>query len=102
MVTHKAKIVENDGEYYLSLEMPENAMSIPITKDVPKDVQNVFNQLIVSLKTGVFGFEVEEVDNGDIIYHVAKEYISQLNSELKDIYEEMKGYGLLSEEDDKQ
>lgn len=95
MVTHEAEIIEDDKEYYLALKMPDNTLKIPITQDVPKDVQKVFNALIVSLKQGVFDFALEEVEDGDIIYHVAKEYFSQLNTELDDIYREMIEYDLL-------
>lgn len=99
MVTHKAKIIEIEKEYYLSIMLPDKPLNIPITQDVPKDVQDVFNQLITSLKNGVFELVLEEVENGDIIYHVAKEYISQLNSELVDVYEEMGNYDLLATDD---
>lgn len=95
MATHEAEIIEDDEEYYLALKMPDNTLKIPITQDVPKDVQKVFNALIVSLKQGVFDFALEEVEDGDIIYHVAKEYISQLNTELDDIYREMREHDLL-------
>jgi len=95
METHEAEVIEIDKEYYLSLKVMDNTLNIPITKDVPKEVQKVFNQLILSLKKGVFKFSLKEVEDGDIIYHVAKEYISQLNSEVMDVYKEMEGYGLL-------
>ena len=98
METHKAEIAEKEDEYYLVLKIQDKALNIPITKDLPKEVQNVFNQLIVSLKKGVFQFSIKKIEDGDIFYQVAKEYISQLNSELKDVYEEMVKYGFLEKE----
>lgn len=95
MVIHEAEIAKVDKEYLLALKIPNNTLKIAITQDVPKDVQKVFNELIVILKNGVFNFELKDVDDKDIFYHVAKEYISQLNSELDDIYKEMKEYNLL-------
>lgn len=98
MVTHKANIVDTDGERYLVLKTSEEGLSIPITEDRPKDIQDVFNKLIVLLKKGLFQFELEESAEQDIIYHVGKEYISHLNSELQNVFDEMKGYELLEPE----
>ena len=98
MVMHKANIVDIDGERYLVLKTSEEDLSIPITEDRPKDIQDVFNKLIVLLKKGLFQFELEESAEQDIIYHVGKEYISQLNSELQNVFDEMKGYELIEPE----
>ncbi len=95
MVTHEAEIIEVEKEYLLALKMPDNTLKIAITQDVPNDVKKVFNELIVSLKNGVFKFALKEVKDKDIFYHVAEEYISQLNSELDVIYKEMEEYNLL-------
>ena len=95
MIAHKAKIIAREGEHYLSLEMIDNTLDIPITQDEPNDILEVFNKLILALKNGVFEFEMEEVDDDDIIHQVGKLYISQLNSELSDIYSEMSDYDLL-------
>ena len=95
MVMHKANIIDIEEERYLLLKIPEAECKIPITEDRPKDIQDVFNKLIFSLKKGLFQFELEESGEGDIIYHVGKEYISHLNSELKDVFDEMEGYDLL-------
>jgi len=99
MEMHEANVVDVEGERYLLLKTPNENLKIPITKDKPKDIQEVFNKLIVLLKKGSFQFALEENDEGDIIYHVGKEYISQLNSELKDVFSEMKSYELLELKD---
>ncbi len=98
MVTHEAEITEKDNEHYLVLKLPDNCLYIPITQDLPKDVQKVFNQLIIALKKGIFAFSIAEMEGGDIFYHIAKEYISQLNSELKDVFKEMEDHGWLDSE----
>lgn len=96
MATHEAEIIKIDEEYFLALKLPDNKLEIAITQDLPKDVQKVFNELIVSLKNGVFSFSLKEQEQKDIYYDVAKEYISQLNSELDEIYKEMKECNLLN------
>ena len=95
MVIHEAEVTERDKEQYIVLKLKDDMLNIPITQDLPKEVQKVFNKLIVALKKEMFTFSIAEVKDGDIFYHVAKEYIFQLNVELQDIYNEMKEYGLL-------
>jgi len=95
MVILNAAIVDIEGERYLLLKTPKEDLKIPITKDRPKDIQDVFNKLIVFLKKGLFQFELEVSGEGDIIYHVVKEYLSHLNSELENVFGEMKGCDLL-------
>lgn len=95
METYNAEITTIADECFLVLKIADKELSIPITKDLPKEVQNVFNELIRRLKNGLLQFNMKDVEDGDINYHVAREYISHLNLELQDIYEEMKQHGLL-------
>ena len=95
MVTHKANIVDIEGERYLVLKTSDEELKIPITEDRPKDIQDIFNKLILLLKKGLFKFELDESTDVDIIYHVGKEYISHLNFELEAVFDEMKDYELL-------
>jgi len=97
METHEANVTEIDSEHYLLLKMNGRDLKIPITKDEPKEVKSVFDELIKSLKNGPMQFQIEEVENGDIIYQIGKEYIAQLNSEMKKVYDELNSYGLLNE-----
>jgi len=97
METYNAEVTENDSEYYLSFDVNGEKYKMPLTKDEPNDVKEVFNQLIIHLKNGPFNFTMLEKEDGDIIYHVAKEYLGQLNSELDDIYNELEEYDLIDE-----
>ena len=95
MEMYKAEVIEEDSEHYLSLVIQGSVLNIPLTKDEPNEIKKVFNKLIVLLKKGQFSFSIEEKEDGDIIYNVAKEYLGQLNSELGDIYKELKDCDLL-------
>lgn len=95
MDTFDAEVIEIEDEYFLSLKMADGELRIPITKDEPGEIKQVFNLLILKLKRGPFNFSIKEEENGDIIYNVAKEYIGQLNSELSDIYRELQESDLL-------
>ena len=99
MEINNAKVIQTGEEVVLSLFMPCKILDIPITQDEPKAVQKVFNYLIKALKKGAFNFKIEEIEGGDIYYHVAKEYIEQLNAELDDVHEEMVARNLLEESD---
>ena len=89
MEINRAEVIHDGGEVFLSLSLLASAENIPITQDEPRAVQSVFNNLIKALRKGAFNFKIDEVEGGDIYYHVAKEYIEQLNTELVDVYEEM-------------
>lgn len=102
METYKAEVVEDeDEEYFLALELPKREpLYIPLTQDLPKDVQEVFNQLIVSLKDGPFEFSIEDDETSDLYYQVSQEYISQLNAELEEVFDEMEEHGLMTVDGD--
>ena len=95
MDMYSAEVIEIDDDRFLSLKVDKDELRIPITKDEPVEIKKVFNALILKLKKGPFNFSIKEEENGDIIYHVTKEYIEQLNSELGDIYKELEESGLL-------
>ena len=97
METYNAEVVEKDSECYLSFDVKGEKYNIPLTKDEPNEIKNVFNKLIINLKKGAFNFILPEKEDADIIYHVAKEYIDQLNTELHDIYKELEEYNLIDE-----
>jgi hypothetical protein len=40
---------------------------------------------------------MKEVEDGDLIYYVAKEYIKQLNTELSEVYKELEAHQLLDQ-----
>lgn len=88
-------MVESDK--YLSLKIEGDTLNIPLTEDKPKEVKKVFNQLILHLKKGPLEFSMEEEKGGDIIYSVAKEYITQLNTDLDETYQELKANQLLDQ-----
>ena len=95
MEKYNAVVIEEESEHFISLSVQDKKLKIPLTKDEPNEVKKVFNQLIVFLKKGLFNFTMEEKEDGDIFYHVAKEYVDQLNSELADIYKELTDCSLI-------
>lgn len=95
METHEAEVIVEGSEHILSLNINDSTLKLPLTKDEPNEIKKVFNKLIIYLKKGAFKFTVSEKEDGDLIYHVAKEYIDQLNKELSEVYQELKDYHLI-------
>lgn len=78
--------------------LDEPKISIPISNDDPNAVKSAFNSLIERLKKGEFSISLNDAEK-DLFYHVAKEYIDQLNGELLDVYQEMEQYGFLESDE---
>jgi len=94
METFKAKINRTEQSTKLVLTVRKSNLELVLTDDKPSDVKLVFNQLLVALKSGEFNFKLED-DKEDLYFHVSKEYITQLNSELSSVYNELKDLDLL-------
>ena len=97
MVTNKAAIVRNEGTATLKLALGDTVLEIVLTEDKPNDVKNVFNKLLEQLKCGEFEFILTD-EKEDLYFHICKEYITQLNAELKSTYSELQDNGLIKTE----
>ncbi len=95
METHDAKVIVDGADHILSLKVKDSILNLPLTKDEPNEIKKVFNDLIIHLKNGPFEFSMEKKEDGDLIYHVANEYVKQLNKELSEVYQELKDYQLI-------
>lgn len=89
----EAELVTIEDSYFINI-LDEHKISIPISSDDPNAVKSAFNSLIERLKKGEFSISLKEAEK-DLFYHVAKEYLEQLNGELLDVYQEMEQYGFL-------
>ena len=94
METLRAKVKIIDEKYFIEIDLTEEKISIPMSDDKPNDVKSAFNKLIIKLKTGEYKVELEDIGE-DLFSQVAKEYVTQLNREIKCVYSEMKEYGLV-------
>ena len=94
MATHNATIERKEKIATLKLAIDKYVLDIVLTEDKPNDVKSVFNKLLELLKGGVFDFTLTD-DKEDLYHHICKEYITQLNAELKSTFQELKDNGLL-------
>lgn len=98
MATHNATIDRKDNNIAtLKLALGETELSIVLTEDNPNEVKNVFNKLLEHLKNSEFDFSLTD-EKEDLYFHICKEYITQLNAELKSTYKELQDNGLLKTE----
>jgi len=96
MATHNATIDRKDtNSAMLKLTLGTEELNITLTEDNPNEVKSVFNKLLLHLKNGEIDFNLTDTKD-DLYFHICKEYITQLNSELKSTYTELKDNGLLN------
>lgn len=99
MVKAKASVQSAEDKYYLDVALETEVVRIPISDDNPNHVKRAFNKLLERTRSGQFAIELTS-DGDDLFSHVAKEYIAQLNRELKEVWKEMKQHELLDSEAD--
>ena len=96
METFKAIVTQVGEKHFIKIEAGKTQISIPMSEDKPNEVKSAFNKLITQLKDGKF--QIELANGGDdLFYLVAKEYITQLNKEILEVYGEMKEYSLVAD-----
>ncbi len=98
MEMYNAKITEYRKNKYLTLEIPDIELRIPLTEDKEQEIKEVFNKLIKELKKCEFNFKFEKAKS-TLYQNISVEYINQLNTELSSVYKELNDYGLLNEDD---
>lgn len=96
MATHNATIERKDKSAILKLALGTEELKIVLTEDNPNEVKSVFNKLLSHLKNGEIDFNLTD-STEDLYFHICKEYITQLNAELKSTHTELKDNGLLNE-----
>ncbi|MBK9742875.1 MAG: hypothetical protein IPO94_07875 [Saprospiraceae bacterium] len=97
METKRATIKREDANTYLVLEAGDIPLQITLTDDNPNNVKNIFNDLLKELKKGLFEFHLED-ETSDLYNNICVEYLVQLNSEIKAIYDELVDYELIDEQ----
>lgn len=97
MVRHNATIDRKDNSTTLKLALGDNVLEIVLTDDKPNEVKNVFNKLLEQLKSGEFEFNLTD-EKEDLFFHICKEYITQLNAEIKNTYKELVANDLIKKD----
>ncbi len=99
MATHNATIErKEDAIAILKLAIGSEELKIVLTEDNPNSIKSVFNKLLLELKKGEINFSLTD-EKDDLYIHICKEYITQLNAELKSTYTELKDNDLLNDKE---
>ena len=88
-------MVENAGDRYsLRIKVESGDVVIPLSDDNANAVKSAFNKLIQRIREGEFKIQLDK-DGDDLFSMVAKEYLTQLNKEIREVHSQIKEYGLL-------
>lgn len=88
-------IVENvDDKYSLRIKVESGDIVIPLSDDNAIAVKSAFNKLILRIRDGEFKIQLEK-EGDDLFSMVAKEYLTQLNKEIREVHKQIKEFGLL-------
>ncbi|TGN13973.1 hypothetical protein [Leptospira ilyithenensis] len=96
METIKSAIIRSEEKAFLQINFPEKEITIALTSDDTISLKNSFNELIIQLKKRKFEILLEDTQE-DLYFHVCKEYIRQLNSEISNIYGQMRTFGIIKD-----
>jgi hypothetical protein len=88
MATHEATIERKENSASLKLALGNTVLEILLTEDKPNEVKTIFNKLLEQLQKGEFEFNLSDTKE-DLYHHICKEYITQLNTELKSTFKEL-------------
>jgi hypothetical protein len=96
METLKA-MVENAGDKYsLRITVESGDVVVPLSDDNANAVKSAFNRLIQRIREGEFKIQLDR-EGDDLFSMVAKEYLTQLNKEIREVHHQIKVFGLLKE-----
>jgi len=90
----KVEVIEENFRHYICIDSEGEGLRIPLSEDNPNAIKLVFNKLITRLKGGKYELTMGDAGQ-DLFSQVAKEYVVQLNRELKEVYKDLEHYGLI-------
>lgn len=87
--------VENAGDkYFLRIKVDSGDVVIPLSEDNANAVKSAFNRLIQRIREGEFKIRLDK-EGDDLFSMVAKEYLTQLNKEIREVHSQIVEFGLL-------
>lgn len=96
METLKAMVENADDKYFLRIKVKSGDVVIPLSDDNANAVKSAFNKLIQRIRDGEFNIQLDK-EGDDLFSMVAKEYLTQLNKEIREVHSQIKDFGLLKE-----
>ena len=94
METLKAMVENANDKYFLRIKVETGDVVIPLSDDNANAVKSAFNTLIQRIREGEFKVQLDK-EGDDLFSMVAKEYLAQLNKEIREVHSQIKESGLL-------
>jgi ABC-type molybdate transport system ATPase subunit len=93
-------MVQNAGDKYsIRIKVESGDVVIPLSDDDANAVKSAFNKLIQRVREGEFEIQLDK-EGDDLFSMVAKEYLKQLNKEIREVHSQIKEFGLLKKPSD--
>ncbi len=96
METLNAMVENTADKYSLRIKVKSGDVVIPLSDDNANAVKSAFNKLIQRIREGEFKIQLDK-EGDDLFSMVAKEYLTQLNKEIREVHRQIKEFGLLKE-----
>ena len=94
METLNAMVENTENKYFLRIKVESGDVVIPLSEENANAVKSAFNKLIQRIRDGAFKIELDK-DGDDLFSMVAKEYLTQLNREMREVHSQIKELDLL-------
>lgn len=94
METLKAAVENTEDKYFLRIKVESGDIVIPLSDDDANAVKSAFNKLIQRIREGEFKIQLDK-EGDDLFSMVAKEYLMQLNKEIREVHSQVEEFGLL-------
>ncbi len=91
----KAMVENADDKYFLRIKIETGDVVIPLSDDNAISVKSAFNKLILRIRDGEFKIQLDK-EGEDLFSMVAKEYLTQLNKEIREVHRQIQDLGLLN------
>jgi hypothetical protein len=98
MDTVEAELVTEGESYFIQIN-DNPSIRIPISEDNANVVKTAFSAILRRLRKGSVKIVLKETKE-DLFFHVAREYLEQLNGEIVEAYAAMVEHGFIDQGDD--
>jgi len=97
MDTVEAELVTEGESYFIQIN-DKPSIRIPISDDNANIVKAAFGAILCRLRKGSIKIVLKETKE-DLFFHVAKEYLEQLNGEMLEVHAAMAEHGFIDQSD---
>lgn len=94
----EAELITEGESYFIQIN-DNPPIRIPISEDNANVVKIAFSSILRRLRKGSVEIVLKETKE-DLFFHVAREYLEQLNGEIVEVHAAMEEHGFINQSDD--